>query len=253
MVTVRFYGSLRQYGDRFRLDVENAAEAVRALTVQIEGLRKTLEGGMYRVRWGKRDLKQESLDTGLYEQATEGAVLHIVPVAAGAARNPVVNIIIGVVLIVASWYAGGAAGWGYLGTQGFAGATMLFQLGAAMIVMGAASLLTKTPETKLAEEDRNTSSSFSSLLNSYAVGKPVPVAYGEVMAGTRIVSQGLETLRSGSVPEAPRPGGLAGYMLRRRKITPQKVGAEYNTAVTSPSVIDRNYTNTVEKVSSDRD
>ena len=58
-------------------------------------------------------------------------------------------------LIAASWYAGGAAGWAYLGAQ--AGATMAFAVGASLIVSGAISLLTPTPsigEQKMKEGER---------------------------------------------------------------------------------------------------
>ena len=247
MVTVRFYGSLRQYGDRFPLDVTNAAEAVRALTVQIPGLRQALESGMFRVRWGKKDLKQESLETDLFEQAVEGSVLHIVPVTSGASKSPVVNIIVGVALIGVSWWMGGAAGWGYLGAKGFVGATLMFQIGASLLFTGLSGALSRPPELKADTEDKNTSSSFSSLQNSYAVGKPVPLAYGTVMAGSHIISQGLETVRS--APESGPPlHNPQGYRVEKTLITPQKVDPKFNTAVNSPTVKNRNYILTIHKV-----
>ena len=53
MVRVKFYGDLKRFGGEFRLEVKDAAEAIRALCIQIQGLRQTLRNGMYKVRIGR--------------------------------------------------------------------------------------------------------------------------------------------------------------------------------------------------------
>lgn len=50
MIKVKFYGSLKEYGTEFSLDVRDTAEAIRALCSQIKGLRQSLMQGLYKVR-----------------------------------------------------------------------------------------------------------------------------------------------------------------------------------------------------------
>ena len=52
---------------------------------------------------------------------------------------------VGTVLIAASWWAGGAAGWSYLGASGFAGATAAF-CRCLHDFSEVASMLTPTPK-----------------------------------------------------------------------------------------------------------
>ncbi|MDG6843250.1 tail assembly protein, partial [Glaesserella parasuis] len=120
--------------------------------------------------------------------------VHFTPVVAGAGKNMnVMNIVIGVVLIAASWYAGGAAGWGYLGAQ--AGATMAFTVGASMVLSGVMGLLTKPPsmDTKFSDSDKQQSTSFSNIRNLTPQGRPIPLLYGKMMTSLILISQGIDT------------------------------------------------------------
>lgn len=105
----------------------------------------------------------------------------------------VMNIVIGVVLIAASWYAGGAAGWGYLGAQ--TGATMAFTVGASMVLSGVMGLLTKPPsmDNKLSDSEKQQSTSFSNLRNLTPQGRPIPLLYGKMMTSLVLISQGLDS------------------------------------------------------------
>ncbi|HDR0730484.1 TPA: tail assembly protein, partial [Pasteurella multocida] len=53
MVNVKFYGSLRQFGTSFKIDAENTAEIIRALTSQIPKLREFIQKGYFTVRIAK--------------------------------------------------------------------------------------------------------------------------------------------------------------------------------------------------------
>lgn len=194
MITVRFYGDLAQYGRRFDLHADTPAEALHALYSQIAGLRQHIQKGVYQVRWKKQDQSEDTIQDDFKRPDT--GVLHIVPRVAGAGKAT--NIIIGVVLIVASWYAGGAAGWAYLGAQGYTMATTAFMMGASMIMSGVAQMLTKQPSlggggTEGSDTTKNTA--FSNLDNTAAQGLPMPLAYGLCYCGSRVVSQGVETRR----------------------------------------------------------
>lgn len=188
MITIALYGNLRKYGRRFDLHVGTAAEALRLLMVQLEGFRQDLERGSFQVRFKKSDLSEENLKEGLHEQ-TEG-VLHIVPRVQGAGKNigAIVNIVIGIVLVIASWPSGGAAGWSYMAAAGVLG-------GAAMVLGGVSQLLTKAPSLDNLQDgaDASKNSNFSNLQNTIGQGTVVPVAYGRVRIGSKVISQGLET------------------------------------------------------------
>lgn len=183
MITVCLYGGLRECGGRFDLQVSSPAEAVHALTVQIPALRQKLRQGFYQVRFGRRDWSEGELKSG-FGQPAEG-VLHIVPRVQGAGKNGgIIQTVLGVVLIV----VGALTSW--------SGGASLVVAGVGMVAGGVAQMLTKPPkfETgKGVESSRN--SSFSNLSNTAAQGQSMPLAYGRIYCGSRVVSQGIESRR----------------------------------------------------------
>lgn len=196
MVKVRFYGALKQFGTEFDLEVNNTAEIVRALTSQIPNLRQFLQQGLFKVRIGKDYLDSRYLEKGMFYQLKDKMTVHFTPVLKGAKRAGLFNIVVGAVLVAASWYAGGAAGWAYLGASGYGMATMAFMAGTSMILSGVSQMLTKMPSMDMgrAESEKKNSTSFSNLSNMAAQGKPMPLAYGRIRTGSLIISQGVETL-----------------------------------------------------------
>ena len=257
-----FYGSLRTYGRRFDLRVNTPAQAMKLLMVQISGLKASLQSGAYQVRFKGLDLSEDDVKTGFHERG-EG-VLHIVPRVSGAGKNSAVaQIVIGVVLIAASWYAGGAAGWGYLGAQGYAGATMAFMMGSSMILGGVTQLLTQPKQPKLSDksEDRGRNTAFSGLNNPTGQGMPVPVLYGRRRCGAYTVSQGIETRRLGVAAkngqQAVTPVAAeqsSGFLTTIDKeyiggvVARDPKGVPYNTDFMNDSVRQRNYKAIVKKV-----
>lgn len=180
MITVCLYGGLRECGRRFDLQVSSPAEAIHALMVQIPMLRKKLMKGFYQVRFGRRDWSEAELKSSFGETA-EG-VLHIVPRVQGAGKNGgIIQTIVGVVIAVVGAYFG----------QGWA-----VQLGIGLAIGGVSQMLTKPPKFeggKGVESSRN--SGFSNLSNTAAQGQPMPLAYGRIYCGSRVVSQGIESRR----------------------------------------------------------
>lgn len=183
MIRVCFYGDLRQYGRRFDLQAVTPAEALHALFTQIKGLRQHIQNGIYQVRWRGQDQSADSIENIF--RRPESGVLHIVPRVAGAGkRGGVVQTVLGVVLIV----VGAFTNW--------AGGSYLIQAGIGLVLGGVAQMLTKQPRldiSKGVEASRNTA--FSNLDNTSAQGRPVPLAYGLVYCGSRVISQGVESRR----------------------------------------------------------
>lgn len=190
MVKVRFYGSLKQFGSQFELDCKDTAEVLRALCHQIKGFRQHLQQGFYKVRIGKEYLDNRYLDKGLFYKLKDGMTVHFTPVLTGAKKAGVFQAVLGVVMVAAAFWTGGAslAAWG-------SGATMMGAMGAAMILGGVAQMLTKTPSMSggLNDKDKKSSTAFSGIQNMSAQGQVMPLAYGRIMCGSMIVSQGVET------------------------------------------------------------
>ncbi|EFN8049557.1 tail assembly protein [Escherichia coli] len=130
----------------------------------------------------------------------DGAVIHIVPRVAGAKSGGVFQIVLGAAAIAGSFFTAGAtlAAWGAaIGTGGMTG--ILFSLGASMVLGGVAQMLApkaRTPRTQTTDNGKQ-NTYFSSLDNMVAQGNVLPVLYGEMRVGSRVVSQEISTADEG--------------------------------------------------------
>lgn len=186
MIKVRFYGAIKQFGEKFELDCQDTAEVLRALMTQIKGLRQALQNGFYKVRIGSQCIDSRYLEKGLYYRLKEGMTVHITPVVKGAKRGGVFQAIVGVALIAVAW-------WNPLGWTA-ATAMMVGGMGASMLLGGVSQMLTKQPSMGGIgnEAEKKSSTSFNGLQNMAAQGQPVPLAYGRIFVGSMIISQGIE-------------------------------------------------------------
>lgn len=190
MATVRFYGGLKQFGSHFQLDVQDTAEALRALMSQLPKLRAFLQQGLFTVRIGRDYLDNRYLEKGLYYKLKANSV-HITPVLKGAKNGGLVGLIAGVALIAAAVVLSPLA----MGVISASSAWITGGIGAAFLLGGVAQLLTKPPEMPNvgSEKEKKQSTAFSNLANMTAQGKPMPLAYGRIRTGSLIISQGVET------------------------------------------------------------
>lgn len=233
MVTVILYGDLAADGRRFTLDVGSAAEALRALIYQINGFKKKLLAGRFFVRIAKKNASMDTIQKDMQNELSDGDTIHIVPEIAGAGKNGgIFQIIVGVAMVVAAFYTGGAT-LSYWGAMQAGMATM----GASMIFGGVAQLMTKTPSFDTEGGESKTSSAFSNLQNSTAQGSCVPYAAGRLRIGSKTISQSLETY------DVTGEGNADAEELTttRTYFTPVEV-AGYSLDKTNDSVIARNYT-----------
>ena len=238
MITVNFYGDLSKFGRRFSLHAATPAEAMRALLLQIHGLREHLEKGLYQVRFKKQDMSEASLQDDMSQVG--GGVLHIVPRVTGAGKWG--QVIAGVALMVVGYfitpYSGPIGGF-------------MVKMGFAMVVGGVAQLLTKTPKMDNLQgngEKASRNSSFSNVDNTVAQGSPVPLIYGTCYVGSRVISQGLESRRvdtkNDPVMEDPEAVDVAldiqkEFIQGQAAVAPN--GVYYNTDFNDDSVMARNY------------
>ncbi|ELM4219614.1 tail assembly protein [Salmonella enterica] len=208
MARVCLYGDLQRFGRRTDLSIKTAAEGIRALAVQIPGFRQRLSEGWYQVRIAGQDTSADNLTARLHEPLPPGAVIHIVPRMEGAKSGGIFQVVLGAVAIAAAFWTGGAsmAAWGALSTG-------LFTAGASMMLGGVAQMLAPQPKAPSMHNADNGKQNtyFSSLDNMVAQGNPLPVAYGEVMTGSRRISQELST-RDESSPDKVVHFGRKGFM-----------------------------------------
>lgn len=182
--------------------MKTGAEAIRALATQLPAFRQKLSDGWYQVRIAGKDTGERELSARLHESLPDGAVIHLVPRTAGAKNGGVFQIVLGAVAIAASFFTAGAslAMWGAaLSATTLSATTVLFSLGASMILGGVAQMLVPKPKTPRMQTTDNGKQNtyFSSLDNMVAQGNVLPVLYGEMRVGSRVISQEISTADEG--------------------------------------------------------
>ncbi|WP_313489186.1 tail assembly protein [Stutzerimonas nitrititolerans] len=187
MTTIRFYGALRQFGREYRLAVKSAAEAIKALCVQIPGLQQFLanahlRGMEFAVFRGKRNIGEDELQFGGRDE------IRVAPVMRGRKRGGVMQTIIGVVLVIAGYIVTGLS-WGMAAPVGGA----MINAGIAMIAGGVIQML--SPQAgglkQSAAPENLPSYAFGSARNTTASGNPVPICYGRRRWGGAIISASI--------------------------------------------------------------
>ncbi|WP_236941952.1 MULTISPECIES: tail assembly protein [unclassified Escherichia] len=172
--------------------MKTGAEAIRALATQLPVFRQKLSDGWYQVRIAGRDTGENELSARLNEPLANGAVIHIVPRLAGAKRGGVFQAVLGAALIAVAWW--NPAGW--LGAAALSG---MYAAGASMVLGGVAQMLApkaRTPRTQTTDNGKQ-NTYFSSLENMVAQGNALPVLYGEMRVGSRVISQEISTADEG--------------------------------------------------------
>lgn len=162
------------------------------LAMQIPAFRQKLSDGWYQVRIAGRDAGETELSARLNEPLANGAVIHIVPRLAGAKSGGVFQVVLGAALIAVAW-------WNPVGWLGAAAVSGMYAAGASMILGGVAQMLAPKARTPTAASTDNGKQNtyFSSLDNMVAQGNVLPVLYGEMRVGSRVVSQEISTADEG--------------------------------------------------------
>ncbi|WMN22331.1 hypothetical protein MS8324_1361 [Escherichia coli] len=87
LARICLHGDLQRFGRRLSLYVNTAAEAIRALSMQMPGFRRQMNEGWYQIRIAGDDTAPEAVYARLHEQLGEGTVIHIVPRLAGGRKG----------------------------------------------------------------------------------------------------------------------------------------------------------------------
>lgn len=230
MNRVHLHGDLAdRFGDHHDFHARNAAEIMRALCLQIDGFRETVEGGSYQVVRGDLLIGTEYL----HLRMPQDMELHVIPVPAGE-KSTGGKLIIGAVLIAASFALPGAGGVIVGGFAGPTGATAAATgiagfaqgLGITMALSGAAQILSPTPRVSQGgyeareRPDERASFMLNGQVNTVEQGSTMPVIYGrQVRVGSKAGSAGLKI--EATIPDSAliTDGGFSSESIFRRYVT----------------------------------
>lgn len=189
--TIRLYGKLgTKYGRVHKLFVASPAEAIRALCIQLPGFFEDLRdsdqhGISYAVLVNKTSITEEQLA----DPPGDGDI-RIAPIIQGSKRGGLFQVVLGVVLIAASFIV--PASWGAtFSVFGAAANTTIFMLGTSMLLGGIAQMLAPQPKLDMDAGETSPNTSFSGPVNTTANGTPVPIAIGLVMTGSAVISASI--------------------------------------------------------------
>jgi predicted phage tail protein len=188
MHTIHLHGAAAErFGPRFRLDVRDCPEAIRALSMQLKGFRDFIQDRDWRVVRGplarNRELDLQSIGTAI------GAAreLHLIPVPSGSASGKGIGkILAGIALVAVSFVPG----------LNVAVAGAIFSLGVSVGLGGLSQVLAKTPKmTDVKDREESPASSlFNGPVNLTEPGNPYPIALGrKVRTGSVVAQAGLST------------------------------------------------------------
>jgi predicted phage tail protein len=196
--TIKLSGILaRKFGHVHKFAVKSPAEAVRALSVMVPGFEKFLmessdKGINFAVMVGPKNIGEQEL-----RNPSGDSEIRFVPILAGSKNQGIVQVVLGVVLIIAGIFVTGMS----FGSAAPVGAAMI-GAGIGMVVGGIMQLLFPVPKQKSSERPDNGSSYlFNGPANVQAQGNPVPILYGELWVGSAVISAGID-VDDGYVPRS---------------------------------------------------
>ena len=205
MTTVILHGSLaKTFGKEHRFSIRKPVDALRALMANKKGFRRAFK------TWGRSGKVYEMLCDGKKISTEQDFILNrsinqidIVPVIIGASDE--MKTVIGAVLVVASFYVDSS------GQLGAAIQGAMFSTGVSLVIQGVMGMLFPPPTPQFTSEATSKSFIFSSLENSAVQGAAVPLGYGRIKVGTKVISSVVEPERLGGGNRAafwfPNPGG----------------------------------------------
>ena len=204
---IKVYGRLARFlGERtFEAEISTPLHAFKFLLANFPHLERHMMEQNYCIKVGKDEIDETELFNPIGQQE-----IKIVPVATGSRGFK--RVLAGVALIgltVATGGFGTTAGFSGLGFSASAGAAAgakitlgaglaaaAGNLGIYLALSGAAQMLTPVPQPPgVSEDPQSQNFSFSGVQNTSRAGTAIPVIYGEIFAGSLVVSAGIDTVQ----------------------------------------------------------
>ena len=187
---VKLYGELADFIGHKELEavINCPADAIRFLLCNFPGLEAHMADRHYKVLTNSYEIGEEEIHYPIGQSD-----ISIVPVIAGAGGG-LGKTLLGAALIGFSLLGGG----GFFGPA-FAKNLGLFSVaqnvGIGLTLMGVSEMLFPLPKPPdfANEEDPRISFSFSGVQNTSRAGTSHPIAYGEIVTGSVVISAGIDT------------------------------------------------------------
>tara|TARA_B100002019_G_scaffold58613_1_gene50326 strand:+ start:4827 stop:5486 length:660 start_codon:yes stop_codon:yes gene_type:complete len=210
---LKLYGELAKFigHKEFEIKVSNLPQAISFLRNNFPEVESYMNPKYYQVKIGDYEINKDELNFPIGKQD-----IHIIPVISGAGGDSFNQILLGGLLIGASFFFPGA---GLFGTQSFSGVlaagsqsaipfvgatgvsggllgtaigTGLSYIGASMVISGVSNMLYPTQNPEF-EDNPQISFNFSGTQNTARAGTPVPIVYGEIFTGSVVISGDVDT------------------------------------------------------------
>ena len=177
--TVTLRGPFRSYHPHpIEIQAETLFELIEAVTRQVPGFKPSLKG--------RKRVTIPGYDTmvDLFRKLRDDEIeFDLVPYFGGSGGgNGILQIIVGAVLIIASFIPG---------------LQFLAPLGVSMLLGGLLSFLSPTPELDLDNTEIERSKCIPSSQNTTKIGTRVPIIYGKVMTGGHYLSFDVDAIERG--------------------------------------------------------
>ena len=191
---IKVYGTLRKFLGQaeFEVDLNTPKEAISFLVCNFKGIEKHMADQFYTIQVGAKVITEELLKLNSKDD------IKIIPVVHGN--------FLGILLGVGALFGGSAvaAGTTFLGSGLLATVVSgaLTSIGTSMVVDGVTSMLSPqqsnlspTGQDALDPAALASNYSFTGLTNISRAGVPVNLVYGEIVVGSIVVSNGVDTVQ----------------------------------------------------------
>ena len=195
---VKLHGELAKFvgHEEFEAVIKTTAEAVKFLITNFPKLEAYMSDKYYQVLVGDTELDEKQIHDPIGKSE-----IHIVPVITGAGGSSFNRILLGGVLIGASFLFPGAGMFGttslfgssVTGTVAAGIGTALSAVGAGMVLNGVSEILFPLPTPEEQEDDPRISFNFSGVQNTSRAGTAHPIVYGEIVTGSVVISASVDT------------------------------------------------------------
>ena len=201
---IKVYGRLARFlGQRtFEAEINRPVDTFKFLLANFPHLERHMMEQTYKVKIGKIDINEDDLLDPLGQQE-----IQIIPVVVGADKifKGIGKVLTGVAIVAAVGLTGGFgagvgfSGLGFTATGAGLGASLAAaagNFGIYLALSGAAEMLTPVPKPPgVSDDPQSQNFSFSGVQNTSRAGTALPIIYGEIFAGSLVVSAGIDTVQ----------------------------------------------------------
>ncbi len=190
---IKVYGTLRKFLGQaeFEVDLNTPREAISFLVCNFKGIEKHMADQFYTIQVGARVITEDLLNFRSQDD------IKIIPVVHGN--------FLPILLGAGALFGSTAIGTTLLGSKLLAtiATSALQAIGTSMLIDGVTSMLTPQINTSSAVSGQNSldpsalasNYSFTGLTNISNAGVPVNLVYGEILVGSIVVSNGVDTVQ----------------------------------------------------------